>query len=89
MDISTARELAEVMAAVGLAQNLGALRALVQEGIQYGHMRLHARNLVIMAGAEGPLIDRAVEELIASGRISFDRAREVVRRLKGEEAETR
>ncbi len=85
MGVSTARELAQVMVAVGLAQNLGALRALVQEGIQYGHMRLHARNLVIMAGAEGDLIDRAVEELVASGgRITFDRAKEVVRRLKGE-----
>ena len=85
MGVSTARELAEVMAAVGLAQNLGALRALVQEGIQYGHMRLHARNLVIMAGAEGELIDRAVEELVSSGgRITFDRAKEVVNRLKAQ-----
>jgi len=71
------------MAAVGLAQNLGALRALVQEGIQHGHMRLHARNLVVMAGAEGDLIERAVEALIESGEIRFDRAQEIVRRLKG------
>ena len=85
LGVSTAGELAEVMVAVGLAQNLGALRALVQEGIQYGHMRLHARNLVIMAGAMGDLIDRAVEELVASGgRITFDRAKEVVERLRGE-----
>ena len=85
LGVSTARELAEVMVSVGLAQNLGALRALVQEGIQYGHMRLHARNLVVMAGAEGDLIDRAVEELVASGgRITFDRAKEVVERLRGE-----
>lgn len=85
LGVSTARELAEVMVSVGLAQNLGALRALVQEGIQYGHMRLHARNLVVMAGAEGDLIDRAVEELVASGgRITFDRVKEVVERLRGE-----
>ena len=83
MGVKTARELAEVMAAVGLAQNLGALRALVQEGIQHGHMRLHARNLVVMAGAEGDLIERAVEALIESGEIRFDRAQEIVRRLKG------
>ena len=83
LGVSTARELAEVMAAVGLAQNLGALRALVQEGIQRGHMRLHARNLVIMAGAEGDLIDRAVETLIESGEIRFDKAQEIVERLKG------
>ena len=83
LGVSTARELAEVMAAVGLAQNLGALRALTQEGIQRGHMRLHARNLVVMAGAEGDLIDRAVEVLIESGEIRFDKAQEIVRRLRG------
>ncbi len=83
MGVSKATELAEVMASVGLAQNLGALRALVQEGIQHGHMRLHARNLVVMAGAEGDLVDRAVEALVESGEIRFDRAQEVVKRLKG------
>jgi len=83
MGASKAIELAGVMAAVGLAQNLGALRALVQEGIQHGHMRLHARNLVVMAGAEGELIDRAVEVLVESGEIRFDKAQEIVRRLKG------
>jgi hydroxymethylglutaryl-CoA reductase len=83
MGASKATELAEVMAAVGLAQNLGALRALVQEGIQHGHMRLHARNLVVMAGAEGDLVDRAVEDLVESGEIRFDKAQEIVKRLKG------
>jgi hydroxymethylglutaryl-CoA reductase len=77
---STSRELAEVMAAVGLAQNIGALRALVQEGIQQGHMRLHARNLVVMAGAVGEQIDRAVEALIESGEIRFDKAQEIVKK---------
>jgi hydroxymethylglutaryl-CoA reductase len=81
LGISTSRELAEVMAAVGLAQNIGALRALVQEGIQQGHMRLHARNLVVMAGAEGEQIDRAVEALIESGEIRFDKAQEIVKRF--------
>ncbi|HUS78521.1 MAG TPA: hydroxymethylglutaryl-CoA reductase, degradative [Patescibacteria group bacterium] len=83
MGVSKANELAEVMTAVGLAQNLGALRALVQEGIQHGHMRLHARNLVVMAGAEGDLIQKAVNELVASGEIRFDKAQEIVKRLKG------
>ena len=82
MGVSKATELAEVMASVGLAQNLGALRALVQEGIQHGHMRLHARNLVVMAGAEGDLVDKAVEALVESGEIRFDKAQEVVKRLK-------
>ena len=83
MGVSKAAELAEIMAAVGLAQNLGALRALVSEGIQHGHMRLHARNLVVMAGAEGDLIGKAVEALIESGEIRFDKAQEIVKRLKG------
>jgi len=82
LGVSKATELAEVMAAVGLAQNLGALRALTQEGIQHGHMRLHARNLVVMAGAEGDTIEEAVRLLVESGEIRFDRAQEIVRRLK-------
>ncbi|MGD2141965.1 MAG: hydroxymethylglutaryl-CoA reductase, degradative [Candidatus Bathyarchaeota archaeon] len=82
MGTTKALELAEIMVAVGLAQNLGALRALVQEGIQHGHMRLHARNLVVMAGADGELITKAVDELVASGEIRFDKAQEIVNRLK-------
>jgi hydroxymethylglutaryl-CoA reductase len=85
LGIQSARELGEVMGAVGLAQNLGALKALATEGIQRGHMRLHARNLVVMAGAEGGLADKAVEELIASGDIRFDRAVAVVKKLRGED----
>lgn len=83
MGVSKAAELGEIMVSVGLAQNLGALRALVQEGIQQGHMRLHARNLVVMAGADGDTIARAVEELIATDEIRFDKAKEIVERLKG------
>jgi len=82
MGVTKAHELAEILVAVGLAQNLGALRALVQEGIQQGHMKLHARNLVVMAGAEGSMVNAAVEELVASGTIRFDRAQEIVKRLK-------
>ena len=80
--VTNAKELGELMVAVGLAQNLGALRALVQEGIQQGHMRLHARNLVVMAGAEGDLIDKAVEALIDSGEIRFDKAQEIVKKIR-------
>ncbi len=78
----TATELGEVMVSVGLAQNLGALRALTQEGIQHGHMRLHARNLVVMAGAEGDMIDAAVRLLVDSEEIRFDKAKEIVEKLK-------
>jgi hydroxymethylglutaryl-CoA reductase len=83
MGVSKSGELAEIMASVGLAQNLGALRALVKEGIQHGHMRLHARNLVVMAGAEGDLMGKALEALVESGEIRFDKAQEIVKRLKG------
>ncbi len=82
MGVSRAVELGEIMVAVGLAQNLGALRALVQEGIQHGHMRLHARNLVVMAGADDDNITRAVEALIGTGEIRFDKAKEIVEKLK-------
>jgi hydroxymethylglutaryl-CoA reductase len=73
------------MAAVGLAQNLAALRALVAEGIQRGHMKLHAKNLAIMAGATGDLIDRVAERMVKEGRIRYDYAKELVERaLRGE-----
>lgn len=82
MGINSAHELAEIMGAVGLAQNLAAIRALATEGIQRGHMRLHARNLVAMAGAEGALIEKAAEELVGTGEIRYDRAVAIVKRLK-------
>ncbi|MEM2122427.1 MAG: 3-hydroxy-3-methylglutaryl-CoA reductase, partial [Candidatus Bathyarchaeia archaeon] len=82
LNVKTARELAEVMAAVGLAQNLAALRALVTEGIQRGHMKLHARNIAAMAGAEGPLIDEIAGKMVEEGSIRIDRARELLQSLK-------
>jgi len=81
--VDKAAELGMAMCAVGLAQNLGALRALTQEGIQHGHMRLHARNLVVMAGATGSLVDVAAKELVDGGEIRFPKAQEIVKRLKG------
>jgi hydroxymethylglutaryl-CoA reductase len=81
LGVKHADELAMIMGAVGLAQNLGALRALTQEGIQHGHMRLHARNLVVMAGASGTLIDKAVKLLIESGEIRSPKAQEIVKKL--------
>lgn len=83
LGVEQAVDLGKVMCAVGLAQNLGALRALTQEGIQAGHMRLHARNLVVMAGASGDLINKAVEALIDSGEIRFPKAQEIVKKLQG------
>jgi hydroxymethylglutaryl-CoA reductase len=82
LGVKTAPELAMVMASVGLAQNLAALRALATEGIQRGHMSLHARNIAVMAGAEGDLIDRVAERLVRDGRVRLDRARELLEEFR-------
>jgi hydroxymethylglutaryl-CoA reductase len=78
LEVKTANELAEVMASVGLAQNLAALKALATEGIQKGHMRLHARNIAITAGAEGKNIDEIAEQMVKEGNVRVDRARELM-----------
>lgn len=78
LGVKTARELAEVMVAVGLAQNLAAIKALVTEGIQKGHMKLHARNLAVMAGASGELIDTIAERMINDGIIKYDYAKKLL-----------
>ena len=82
--VDSAAELAQLMAAVGLAQNFAALRALATSGIQQGHMRLHARSVVAAAGVTGDRFDDAVEELIASGEISESRARDIAAQLEAE-----
>jgi len=78
LGVKTAKELGEVMAAVGLAQNLAALRALAAEGIQQGHMSLHARNIAAMAGAEGDLIDKVAAAMVDEKKVRLDRAKELV-----------
>ncbi|MDF1499344.1 MAG: hydroxymethylglutaryl-CoA reductase, degradative [Anaerolineales bacterium] len=78
MDISSARELAEIIAAVGLAQNLAALRALATEGIQRGHMALHARQVAITAGAQAGDIDRIAQLMVAADRINVAFARQLL-----------
>ncbi|MEP5153362.1 hydroxymethylglutaryl-CoA reductase, degradative [Planktotalea sp.] len=75
MRIQSASELGEVIAAVGLAQNMAALRALSSEGIQRGHMALHARNIAIAAGATGPDVDRIAKDMARSGSVSVDEAK--------------
>jgi hydroxymethylglutaryl-CoA reductase len=84
LGVKSARELGEIMAAVGLAQNLAALRALATEGIQRGHMALHARNIAVMAGAKGDMIDKVVERLVEEKRVRLDRAKEILEELEGE-----
>jgi hydroxymethylglutaryl-CoA reductase len=85
LGIKTANEFGEVLAAVGLAQNLGALRALAHEGIQRGHMSLHARNMAIAAGATGDLVDLIVEKMVAERKIRLDRAKELIDEFKARE----
>jgi hydroxymethylglutaryl-CoA reductase len=77
----SARELAEVMAAVGLAQNLGALRALATEGIQRGHMALHARQVAMAAGASGDQVAAVAARLVSEGKVRLDRAQEILQEM--------
>ena len=84
LGVKTAIELAEVMGAVGLAQNFAALRALASEGIQRGHMKLHSRNVAVSAGATGELVDLVAERMIQEKKIRFDRAKELVAELSKE-----
>jgi hydroxymethylglutaryl-CoA reductase len=83
LGVKTANELAEVLAAVGLAQNLAALRALAHEGIQRGHMSLHARNIAVAAGATGELINKVAERMVKERKIRMDRAKEILAQLSG------
>ncbi|MCS6906310.1 MAG: 3-hydroxy-3-methylglutaryl-CoA reductase, partial [Anaerolineales bacterium] len=78
MGVQTARELAEIIVCVGLAQNLAALRALATEGIQRGHMALHARQVALAAGARGEEIERLANELVASQTIRIDHAQNIL-----------
>jgi hydroxymethylglutaryl-CoA reductase len=81
LGIKSAKELAEIIVSVGLAQNLAALRALAAEGIQRGHMSLHARNVAIGAGAVGDLIDKVAEQMVAERKVRADRAKEILEKL--------
>jgi hydroxymethylglutaryl-CoA reductase len=78
LGVSTAAGLAEIIVSVGLAQNLAALRALATEGIQRGHMGLHARQVAAAAGAQGEQITRLADRLVAEGTIRLDRAEEIM-----------
>ncbi len=82
LGVRTSRELGEVLASVGLAQNFAALRALATEGIQRGHMELHARNLAVSAGARPEEVDRLVERLVQEKKIRFDRAKEILEEMR-------
>ena len=82
LGVQTAAELAQVIAAVGLAQNLAALRALAAEGIQRGHMTLHARTIAASAGATPDEIAAVAERIVADGRVRLEYAQEVLAGLR-------
>ena len=82
MQVKSAQDLGEICAAVGLAQNLGALRALATEGIQRGHMALHARNIALVAGAVGDEVDAVAKQLAAEHDVRTDRALEILQALR-------
>lgn len=81
LGVKTAVELGEVIAAIGLVQNLAAVKALATEGIQRGHMSLHARNIAINAGATGELIDKVAERLVAMRKVRVDVAKQILEEL--------
>ncbi|MGI0088932.1 MAG: hydroxymethylglutaryl-CoA reductase, degradative [Nitrosopumilaceae archaeon] len=81
LGVKSAKELACVIVAVGLAQNFSALRALASEGIQKGHMRLHARNIAVSAGVNPDKIDLVTKRMIKEGNVSVHRAKEILNEL--------
>ncbi|MCU0488172.1 MAG: 3-hydroxy-3-methylglutaryl-CoA reductase, partial [Anaerolineales bacterium] len=81
MGITSASQLAEVIVSVGLAQNLAALRALATEGIQRGHMSLHARQVAIAAGAKGDQIDRLAQQMVADKLVRIDYAEKLLNQM--------
>lgn len=83
LDVKSAQELGEVAVAVGLAQNVGALRALATEGIQRGHMALHARNIALVAGATGDEIDRVAKRMADEHDVRTDRAVALLEEIRG------
>ncbi|VVB54771.1 3-hydroxy-3-methylglutaryl-coenzyme A reductase [uncultured archaeon] len=82
LGVKSAAELSQVIASVGLAQNLAALRALATEGIQKGHMRLHARNVAATAGAEGDDVEEVARLIYEAKKVNVEYAKEVLANLK-------
>lgn len=84
MQVTSAAELARIIAAVGLAQNFGAMKALATDGIQKGHMSLHANNIAFAAGAVGAEVEAVARRIIADGKINEEAARRVLADLRGQ-----
>ncbi len=82
MNISNSQELATIIAASGLAQNFSAIRALSNEGIQKGHMKLHSKNIAIIAGATNDKIEMVSRKMVEERNVSVSRAKEILESLK-------
>jgi hydroxymethylglutaryl-CoA reductase len=82
LGIKTAKELAEIVVSLGLAQNFAAVFALSTVGIQKGHMSLHAKNIAVMAGAKGDEIDKVSTQMVKEGKIKLDRAEEILKEIR-------
>jgi hydroxymethylglutaryl-CoA reductase len=82
LGVQSARELAEIIVTVGLAQNLAAVRALATEGIQHGHMRMHAKQLAAAAGATGEIVAQIAQIMIAENNIRLERAKALVKEIQ-------
>ncbi|HDH44147.1 MAG TPA: hydroxymethylglutaryl-CoA reductase, degradative [Thermococcus sp.] len=82
LGVKTASELAEIIGAVGLAQNLAALRVLATEGVQRGHMALHARNVAVTAGAKGDEVEIIVKKMVEEGKVNVERAKEILKEIR-------
>ena len=82
LDIKNVKELASIFAAIGLAQNFAAIRALADEGIQKGHMKLHARNIAVAAGAKENQVDLIAERMLKENNVSVNKAKEVIQLIK-------
>ena len=84
MGIHGSGEFSNILGSVGLAQNFAALRALAAEGIQSGHMKLHARNIAIAAGATGEMVEKVAGEMISTGSISYTAAVDIIKKFRDE-----
>lgn len=82
LGIQNARQLAEIAASLGLAQNFAAVFALSTVGIQKGHMSLHAKNIAVMAGAQGAEIEKLADQLVHDGKVKLDYAKELLEKIR-------
>ena len=82
LGIHTAAELAQIIAAVGLAQNMAAMKALATEGIQRGHMSLHARNLAATVGATGEVLEKIVKQMVSEKNVRLEYAQELIKKYQ-------